>query len=231
VQAAGKEEMRSGWFWGTEMWQQYLQEYAKTRPECLHEWRSSPLADDHEFGEALSRTGLSAGYKAEEHQSQVIDLRTHKWSDVRKGHKSNIKTAEWEVTIKQTTVDTLFPFIHRAKFGTVRNDGTYNYQRQWIRDGYAMLVVSYKLKDALNVYYVSAVLWIIYQGGAYYASSPSLQKNIQHAVVYRSFNMLQERGVRFVDMGQIDGEEETRGEFKTGFGGEAKPFTIVRRTI
>ena len=218
--------MRSGWFWGTDMWEQYLQEYAKTRPECLREWKTSPLANDHFFTDDWSDSHL---FRYEQHQSQVIDLRTHKWSDVRKGHKSDIKAGEKQVSIKQTTVDALFPYIHRAAFGTVRNDATYNHQRQWMKDGYAMLAVSYEPKDALEVYYVSAVFWIIYQGSAYYASSPSIKKGIQHAVVYRSFDMLRERGVRFVDMGQIDGEEQERGTFKTGFGGEAKPFTIVRR--
>ncbi len=215
--------MKSGWFWGTAMWQEYLAEYAKMRPECLDEFKSSPLADDHDFSDAGEQYSFST------HQSQVIDLNYQSWSDVRESYHSLIHRATKQLKITSTTVGGLFPYIHRAKFGTVRNDATYNHQRQWIRDGYAMLVVSYAERTPMDCDYVSAVLWITYKGCAYYASSPSLQKNIQHAIVWKSFDLLRERGIRFVDMGQIDGEEASRGVFKTGFGGEAEPFTIVRK--
>lgn len=80
--------------------------------------------------------------------------------------------------------------------------------------------------------FVAAALWIVYQNCAYYASGPSLEKNTMHAVIWKSLQLLKARGVTLVELGQIDGEtekEQNIGKFKQGFGGEAKPYTVVRR--
>jgi hypothetical protein len=231
VQAAGKEEMRSGWFWGTEMWQQYLQEYAKTRPECLREWKSSPLADDHDFQLSLSD---EAFYRKEEHQSQVIDLRTHKWSDIRKSYRGLINQAMKNIGIEKTCLGYKFQTIHQDTFGSTRTQRTYDIQGEWLKGGLAQAFIAYKYTPSGEEVYVAGALWIVYRNCAYYASGPSIYDNVQHAVIFRSLEALRSYGVTLVDMGQIDGETEKErniGKFKQGFGGEAKPFTIVRRTI
>lgn len=219
--------MRSGWFWGTSMWAEYLAEYAKTRPECLHEWRSSPLANDYNLSDAISLDGVSDRYIIETHESQVIDLHTHKWSDVRKSYHSVIHRAQERCEIQEEQTIREFKLIHRCAFGTVRNDETFAIQGSWMPE-HAMVVTAL---DA-NCELVAAALWIIYQGSAYYASAPSTASNVMHAVIWKSLQLLKARGVCLVDMGQIDGETEKErniGKFKAGFGGEAKPFTIVRR--
>ena len=68
--------------------------------------------------------------------------------------------------------------------------------------------------------------------GAYYMSGPSLRDNVQHAVIWKSLQLLKERDITLVELGQIDGETEKEkniGKFKAGWGGEEKPFTIVRK--
>lgn len=215
--------MRSGWFFGTPMWQEYLEEYAKTRPECLHEWKSSPLANDHDLEDGY----LYPGMIFENHQSQVIDLRTHKWSDVRKSYRGLINQAEKKYGISEIHYISTFQELHRQAFGVARNDETFSIQGEWLRSGNAMLVQGGRES------WIGAVLWIIYRGCAYFASSPSVENNIQHAIIWRSFRLLKEKGVTLIDMGQIDSmteKEKSIGFFKSGWGGESRPFTIVRRT-
>jgi hypothetical protein len=215
--------MKSGWFWNTPMWQAYLEEYAKTRPECLHEWKSSPLVNDHDF----SKREMNRTYIQTDYLSQVIDLRTHKWSDVRKSYHSIIHRGQEQLEIEEDEGVLSFRIAHHFAFGSVRSEKTFIIQGEWVKGGNA-LVVSARKKDVL----VGSVLWIIYQGCAYYASAPSLEKNVMHAVIWKSLKLLKERGITIVELGQIDGETEKEkniGKFKAGWGGEAKPFTIVRR--
>jgi hypothetical protein len=65
-------------------------------------------------------------------------------------------------------------------------------------------------------------------------SGPSLTENVQHAVVWRSLEVLKARGVRLAELGQVDGPHMTEKEksialFKQGFGGEPRPYLIARR--
>lgn len=217
--------MRSGWFWGSEMWQEYLEEYAKSRHECLHEWKSSPLdPDGHDF----SKRKMNATYYKTQHFSQVLDLRTHKWSDVRKSYHSLIHRGQEQLEIAEDRYINLFRRVHQCVFGSVRSLETFAIQDDWIQSRHAMAVSAINKKDEV----VAAALWIIYKGAAYYASGPSSEKNTMHAVIWKSLQLLKERGITLVELGQIDGETEKEkniGKFKAGFGGEAKPFTIVRR--
>lgn len=218
--------MKSGWFFGTPMWADYLQEYAKTRPECLQEWKSSPLADDHDYIEWICRSDDNWAF--EEHRTQVIDLRTHKWSDVRKSYHSIIHRAQERYTIEEDQNILPFRLVHHCAFGHVRNAQTFAIQQEWMRTGNAMAVTARNDKDGTN----TSAFWIIYQGCAYYASGPSTERNTMHAVIWKSLQLLKARGVTLVELGQIDGEtekEQNIGKFKQGFGGEAKPYTVVRR--
>jgi hypothetical protein len=216
--------MKSGWFFGTELWQAYLLEYSKTRPECLYEWKSSPLdLDGHDFSERK----MNATYCQTEHLSQVIDLRTHKWSDVRKSYRSIIHRGQEQLEILEEEDILVFKSVHQCAFGSVRSISTYEIQNYWIKSGNAMAVSARNKKDE----FVAAALWIIYKGCAYYASAPSLRKNTMHAVIWKSLHLLQARGVTLVELGQIDGETEKEkgiARFKSGWGGLTMPFTIVR---
>lgn len=219
--------MKSAWFFGTEMFQKYLQEYAKSRPECLREWKSSPLADDHEFSE-FELGNSSHAWEWWNHQSQVLDLRTHKWSDVRKSYHSIIHRGQEQLEIQENQSIAFFTGVHKCAFGSVRSVETFAIQNDWILSDHAMVISAINRKDEV----VAAALWIIYQNCAYYASAPSLEKNTMHAVIWKSLQLLKARGVTLVELGQIDGETEKEkgiGKFKAGWGGEAKPYTVVRR--
>src|SRR6187549_3587668 len=166
--------MRSGWFFGTQMWADYLYEYAKTRPECLLEWKSSPLASDHDFSEYVDEQ--ASQWERKGHLSQVIDLRTHKWSDVRKSYRGLInKSVKSHLFFAQPNAYH-YSQIHMLAFGKCRNEKTYAIQEQWIKEGHAFCLTS------LDQYgdYAAAALWIVYKGCAYYASGPSLHADIQH---------------------------------------------------
>lgn len=224
------DKVKSGWFFGTKQWKQYLAEYANTRPECLREWKSSPLASNHDFPEFYQEffDGPENQWKQEFHQSQVIDLRTHKWSDVRKSYHSIIHRGQEQLDISEDLSIVRFRKIHQCAFGSVRSLDTFAVQNSWLLSGNAMVMSAINKKDEC----VAAALWIIYQGCAYYASAPSLEKNTMHAVIWKSLQLLKARGVTLVELGQIDGETEKErniGKFKSGWGGEGKPFMIVRR--
>lgn len=219
--------MRSGWWWGSEEWKRYLAEYAKTRPECLNEWKSSPLANDHDFSD-VDFDDADTSHIYSNHLSQVIDLRTHKWSDVRKSYHSIIHRGQERYTIEEDQNILLFRLVHHCAFGNVRNAQTFAIQQEWMRAGNAMAVTARNDKYGTN----ASALWVIYKDCAYYASGPSTENNTMHAVIWKSLQLLKERGVTLVELGQIDGETEKEkniGKFKAGFGGEAKTFTIVRR--
>jgi lipid II:glycine glycyltransferase (peptidoglycan interpeptide bridge formation enzyme) len=79
---------------------------------------------------------------------------------------------------------------------------------------------------------VAAAFWIVYNGCAYYASGPSLEKNVQHAVILESLVQLKARGITLVEMGQTDGateKERNIAKFKRGFGGSERPYMVIRR--
>lgn len=205
------------------MWQEYLDEYAKLRPECLLEWKSSPLADDHDFSQRM----MNLTYEETAHQSQVIDLKTHTWGDIRKSYHSLIHRAKELYTIEPCCFTT-YRDMHRAAFGNIRPLKTFDIQHEWFLSGYAISICA-KRKNRLGI--VAVAMWIVYEGSAYYASGPSTERDVQHAVIARSLEVLQQMEVLQVDLGQIDGETEKEkgiAMFKRGFGGESQPFKVIR---
>jgi len=216
--------MKSGWFWGTPEWHQYLLAYSENHSGCLEEYKSSPLAADEDLEEAL----YSPGWVMETHQSQVIDLRLWSWGDIRKSYHSLINGAK-EKYLLGSPGFAEFVVLHKKAFGDVRSLETFAIQSKWVDEDYAMVVMAGDPRTHVSV---AGALWITYKDAAYYASGPSMVKGVQHAVVWKSLAALKSSGYRFVDMGQIDGateKEQNIGKFKQGFGGEAKPFVIARR--
>ncbi len=215
--------MKSSWWWGTAFWEEYEKEYWKGRVRPV-EFKTSPLSGDHDFSDMTSL------YEAIERKSQVIDLRTHKWGDIRKSYHSIIHRGQEQLTITEDRDIDIFYNNHRLAFGMARTKKTFEIQGEWMKSGNAIVMSAMNKRDE----FVSSVLWIVYRGCAYYASSPSLEKNIQHSVIWQSLQLLKKQGIIFVELGQIDGETEKEkniGKFKQGFGGEPKPFTIVREAI
>lgn len=207
------------------MWAEYQAAYFSDRPQVT-EWKSSPLANDHDFSD------VPDGYEIVTRQTQVIDLSyplPTLWQGVRKSYHSIIHRANERYNIIESTTIPFYEWVHAAANGgqPPRCEGTYICQDKWLDDGHGMIVEAWQDGSILAASY-----WIIYQGCSYYASGPAIEKNVQHAVIWKSLELLKARGIQFVDMGQVDGETEKErniGKFKSGWGGRSVPFQIVRK--
>jgi len=223
--------MRSAWWWGTPQWETYQVDYWKGR-ERPEEYKISPLADDHEFPYAEC-----ANYEFTKHQTQVIDLTLPVetlWRGVRASYHSIIHRAQERYEIVPAwTHPAIWDYqrVHAdANGGPPRSQATYEHQWQWLADGQGLLMLAQD-PERLGMT-VAAAYWIVYQDKAYYASGPSVERSVQHAVIWESLIWLKANGVTLAELGQIDGEtdkEKNVGKFKAGFGGAAMPFTIARR--
>jgi hypothetical protein len=157
----------------------------------------------------------------------VIDLKQHKWSDVRKSYRGLINQGHKKYDIWELGDIFTFMKLHRETFGNCRTDETYLIQDGWIKKGNCLIVAACDKQQK----FVAAAMWIVYNGGAYYASGPSIERNAMHGVIWESLQLLN-MVARYVDMGQVDGETEKErsiAQFKCGFGGDDQPFTIVRK--
>jgi hypothetical protein len=212
------------------MWHEY--QLAYHYGQIHDEYKSSPLADDHEFCWDTQREH----YDLAVHQTQVLDLSPsleELWRGVRKSYQSLINRGLRSYDVEINDDIEAYVLLHaQANGGSPRSSETYACQGRWLTTRNGLLIMADRLD---HTEYVAAVYWIIYQGGAYYASGPSLEKNIQHAVIWKSLELLKAMGVRLIELGQIDGEtdkEKSIGHFKAGFGGQSAPYTVAtRRTI
>lgn len=220
--------MRSGWFWGTGEWEQYQADYyeGKSRPE---EWKSSPLCCDHDFSD------MPEGLVSEWNVSRVIDLRLHSWSDVRKSYRPIINLARnmCSVGLCNSSEIMFYRRLHaRANGGYERPAKTFLHQGVWLGCGHGLLV---RAKDFTGRP-IAYAYWIIWGGNAYYMSGPSIEENVQHAVIWQSLCHMKDMGIKLVEMGQVDGPGMTEKErkiavFKRGFGGEDVPYMVVKREV
>ena len=229
--------MKSAWFWHTPQWAEYQAAYH--HGQVPDEYKSSPLADDavmpgpnydYDWSDAIQRP-----FDISVHQTVVLDLTVpieQLWRGVRKSYHSIIHRAEELFCIEESQSIMPFRILHHEVFGNARSEQTFIIQQQWMKQGNAMSVVASIKADEGTQANIAAALWILYEGCAYYASGPALKKNVQHAVIWKSLELLKAQGIRLVELGQIDGETEKErniGKFKAGFGGTAQPFTIARR--
>ena len=221
--------MRSAWWWNTKQWAEYQAAYyaGRERPE---EYKSSPLADDHDFDWTDENRKL---YQLNVHQTQVIDLTVSMeqlWRGVRKSYQSLINKGFRTYDVEISDDILAYQHLHALANGVQpRPDETYAQQGNWLASRNGLLVMA----DIPGVErYVAAAYWILYCDEAYYASGPSIEKNVQHAVIWKSLELLKAMGVRLAELGDIGWrttKEEGISKFKRGFGGYAVPFTVVTR--
>ena len=238
--------MRSAWWWGSKQWAEYQQAYY--HGQAPDEYKTSPLANDHDFGvqpgefvfgerdaRGFATVNPLCPWTITVHRTRVIDLTVpieQLWQGVRKSYHSIIHRAEELFCIEESQSLMPFRILHHEVFGNVRSEQTFIIQQQWMKQGNAMSVVASVIADEGTQANIAAALWILYEGCAYYASGPALEKNVQHAVIWKSLELLKAKGIRLVELGQIDGETEKEkniGKFKGGWGGTVQPFTIARR--
>jgi hypothetical protein len=212
------------------MWNDFRKAY-ETSAHWQPEWKSSPLASDHDFSDAFNEGRVRAGFTATVHHSRVVDLTVEKevrWRGVRKSYRPLVHKALnlYEVGTHHTIVP--YKGLHRAQFGVVRSDETFAVQQRLLDEGYAMLVVA--IKDSAAV---GAAFWYVYAGCAYYGSATRTVNDVGHGIIWESFTFLKERGVQYVELGQVTNPETPKERdvqfFKRGWGGVDKPFTVVRK--
>jgi len=219
--------MHSGWWWDTDECAQYESAYwaGRVRPDV---YKSSPLADDHVFDDPA--------YVQETHYSSVLDLTQPLeaiWTGIRKSYHQLIHRANEEFRIVECCHADMAAFqsLHtRANDGfQPRNDLTYGHQANWIMNGSGMLVMG---TGVLDDEIVAAAYWKLYQGCAYFGSGPSIERGVQHAVIWHSLELLKARGIAKVEIGQVDGDtpkEKSIGFFKSGWSNTTVPFIMATR--
>lgn len=220
--------MHSAWFWRTELWRQYQAAYH--HGQIPSEYKASPLDPN---GEDFNWDVERKHYSMRINQTRVLDLTPPMetlWKGVRDSYRALINKGirGYDVEISDDVEG--YRALHaEANNGQPRPTRTYEMQGEWLTTRNGLLVMADQIQPRK---YVAAAYWIIYEHGAYYASGPSVEKNIQHAVIWKSLELLKAMGVTKVELGQVDGEtakERNIGTFKKGFGGTAVSFTTVTK--
>lgn len=206
-------------------------------------WWDTPQwhAYERECGE---EPGTRAKLLAEaQWQTQVVDLSQpveKLWTGVRHSYRSLIHRAENDTANAWTTFaggwmrtcDCVCREIHSSASGRVtRSRETWEMMDRWVRDGYGLLRVvsrhvhtgpderpgSWRMDPFGYVYFIRHGDW------AYYASAASLERSVNHALVWSSMMALKERGVRACELGWQGHASDDKGKaiefFKRGFGG------------
>ena len=190
---------------------------------------------------------LRYGYTDLAYLTQVIDLRKDLgdlWSDVRKGHKSDVKRAgeacELKVWDRHTITTPKFQeyrLLHARDAGRVtRSQRTFDLMLSWVKAGHAILVEAEHGGQA-----ISFALVIIFGAGAYYGSSckdpdhPDIAAS--HLVQWGAIGWLKEHGYAWYDIGlqqfhpqwhdAASPKDISISEFKRGFGGMTIPLVTA----
>jgi hypothetical protein len=152
---------------------------------------------------------------------------------------------------------------HKACATKPRSDASYRHQLSWIKKGFGDILIAFpkggldhsagelpgRVTSSLprtstdgsspSPSTTTAAAYVInYKGHHYYASGPSLEKNVQHALQWRVIQYLAHRGLDGLDYGQsyelgwVDKvQNDPIGFFKSGFGGELHGVDCVTGRI
>ena len=187
---------------------------------------------------------LKYGYMDETGLTQIIDLRQDRnklYSDVRKGHKSDIKSGGIyhidiydKNNIKFEMID-LYKKIYAEDAGKItRNLELYQYYFDFIKNGLGLVAFGNIDGKAVGVAIVT-----LYKNTAYYSSYGELEEElgnipIGHRLQWEIMNYLKDSGVEFYEIGvQYYGKTHYSipndkliqiSNFKRGFGGYTVPY-------
>lgn len=187
---------------------------------------------------------LKYGYLDRSSLTQVIDLRQSKeklFSDIRKGHKSDIKRGKiYDIKIHDghDTTDRmieLYKEIYEKDAGKVtRNSELYRHYLTFIKNGKGLIAFG-----SIGGREAGVAIVTIYKNTAYYSSYGELETElgkipIGHILQWEIINYLKDKGIEFYEIGeQVFGKthysESDRkliniSSFKRGFGGYTVPF-------
>jgi hypothetical protein len=200
-----------------------------------------PMLDDY------ARAMTSAGLASE--TSMLL-----RWSAIRSSYRNLIKQAARDQDIGYG-FDNLwahYESCHRQCATRPRSGLTYRHQFRWLRNNEALVLVALpkggtegamdqdgRVTSPLSWPAVgsspapsttlSAAYVNIYKRRAYYASGPSVQTNLQHALQWAAMQVLSELRCASYEIGWI--KDDGISFFKSGFGGETKHVDVLSGTI
>ena len=192
---------------------------------------------------------LSHGYFDLPYLTQIVDLRkpeSELWSDMRKGHRSDVKKASqratahiWDATTLTDDILAQYRALHAKDAGRVtRSHTTFDMMAGWIRQGHAVLA-----EARADGQPVAFAVIICYKTGAFYASGCRDPERMDvpgsHLVQWEAMRWLKQRGCALYDVGlQWSGpqwfyaptpKEVSIAAYKRGFGGQNAPLVTAER--
>jgi hypothetical protein len=217
--------------------------------ECWWSWNREPC-DCRDMGAVLaSRLGLERSVV----RTSLVPVHGERvWSDVRKSYRALVLSAAREYDIGYG-FESLWPhyeMCHRQCATRPRDGDTYLHQLRWLRQGSAFVVVALPRRGGVagamdqGGWVASPLSWassgsgpdpsatlaaafvLLYKGRAYYASGPSLQPNLQHALQWAAIQAIEHLGGHTYELGHDT--DDGIGFFKRGFGKTLGSVDVVR---
>lgn len=206
--------------------------------------RVSPLSKNH-IGCALRPISplLRHGFLDLTESTQVLDLREDAallWTNVRKGHRSDIRRAEKSCQSVVWTKESITPHVfsryqslHHKDAGRVtRSQHSFDIMLCWIRAGYAVLAEATREGES-----IAFALIILFGKGAFYGSGckdpDTTGLNASHMLQWKSILWLKAFGADYYETGaqyfgaqwfHVASEKEMGiAKYKRGFGGVTIP--------
>jgi hypothetical protein len=175
--------------------------------------------------------------------TQVIDLRLEEealWTDVRKGHRYDIRRAEkvcetvfWDQSTITPDVFARYQQLHCKDAGRVtRSQRSFDIMFGWIQAGHAVLAEAIRGGSS-----VAFALITLFSDGAFYGSGckdpETLDLNASHMLQWETMLWLKGAGCKYYDMGlqylgpqwsHVPSDKEANiSKYKRGFGGVTIP--------
>lgn len=202
----------------------------------MTDWWDTPQwhAYERECGES---PGTRAAMLASaQWQTHVVDLARPSeslWHDVRHSYRGLVRKAEHDQMLSWTTwnggwssaCEHICRLLHRQSSGRVtRPRETWHMMDRWISAGSGLLRLASREGDPVGYVY-----FIVHADWAYYASAASLERSVNHALVWSAMLALKERGVRRCELGWQGQATDDKGKriefFRRGFGGTTRALT------
>jgi len=164
---------------------------------------------------------LSHGYTATPTFTHVIDIMAHEWSHIRKSYQNLINRDIENCSISTNMME--YKELHREMCGRqTRPHQSWKIQQLMIDRDEGFIVK----KDDGAAFFVCNDDW------AYYASGKC--RSNSHAIIYRGIQECQNRGIKFLDMGEqvFFGNEKmvNISNFKRGFGGSTHTRILCEKS-
>lgn len=223
---------------------EYVEKTAKNLQCSSVKFRFDPLSNPESREKLYSYNYLIKKFYLDKSSlTQILDLQkeeTELWSDIRKGHKSDIKRGNYEIEFYDKTnmsqnIIEEYKKIYELDAGKVtRNSQMYQHYYNFVVDEKAIIALAKK-----NGENVAVLIATFYKDTAYYSSYAELTEKLSgipvgHQLQWNTMLELKRRGIHYYEIGEQvfgsyeKGTEEAKlvniSNFKRGFGGYTVPF-------